>query len=240
MSTERTTGPAGGPVAIVTGAAGGMGSAIARRLATGGMTVVGLDRAAAQDCHRSEVLDVADQRAVRSAIDGIIAEFGPIDALVSTAGHYRSVPFTDVSDEDLRTMLRVHLGGFFAASQAVLPGMLARGQGSIVAIASELAVGGGARDSHYAAAKGAVLGAVRSLAAEVADAGVRVNAVAPGPTNTPMLAQDSPWREPGYLRTLPTRALAEPEEVALCVDFLVRSGGFMTGEVLNPNSGAVI
>lgn len=240
MSTERPTGPAGGPVAIVTGAAGGMGSAIARRLASGGMIVVGLDRAAADDCHRSEVIDVADHRAVRSAIDGIIAEVGPIDALVCAAGHYRSVPFTDVSDEDLRTMLRVHLGGFFAASQAVLPGMLARGQGSIVAIASELAVGGGDRDSHYAAAKGAVLGAMRSLAAEVADAGVRVNAVAPGPTNTPMLAADSPWREPAYLRTLPTRALAEPEEVALCVDFLVRSGGFMTGEVLNPNSGAVI
>jgi NAD(P)-dependent dehydrogenase (short-subunit alcohol dehydrogenase family) len=118
--------------------------------------------------------------------------------------------------------------------------MLERGRGSIVAIASELAVGGGPMDAHYAAAKGAVLGAVRSLAAEVAASGVRVNAVAPGPTNTSMLAADSPWRDEDYLRTLPTRALAEPEEIALCVEYLVTSGGFMTGDVLHPNSGAVI
>src|SRR5690606_7200464 len=102
----------------------------------------------------------------------------------SGAGHYESVPFTDVSDEAIARMLRVHLGGFFAGCRAVLPGMIARGHGAIVAITSELAIGGGPADSHYAAAKGAVLGAMKSLSAEVAANGVRVNAVAPGPTNT--------------------------------------------------------
>ena len=239
MSPDRAEADIAG-VVVVTGAAGGMGSAIARRLSGAGMLVVGMDRVASNDCDHSVTLDITDQDAVSAAIGRIVADLGPIDALVSAAGHYASVPFTDVTDTDVRTMLRVHLGGFFSTVQAVLPGMLARGRGSIVAITSELAVGGGAQDSHYAAAKGAVIGAVRSLAAEVAASGVRVNAVAPGPTNTPMLAADSPWRDPKYLRTLPTRSLAEPAEIALCVEYLVTSGGFMTGDVLNPNSGAVI
>jgi NAD(P)-dependent dehydrogenase (short-subunit alcohol dehydrogenase family) len=101
-------------------------------------------------------------------------------------------------------------------------------------------VGGGADDSHYAAAKGAIIGVVRSLASEVAGSGVRVNAVAPGPTDTPLLPEDSPWRAPDYLATLPLRRLGSPEEVALCVAWLVDEDTFCVGEVLNPNAGAVI
>ena len=137
-------------------------------------------------------------------------------------------------------MLRVHVGGLVNLARAVLPGMLDRGAGSVVAVASELAVGGGSEDAHYAAAKGAILGTVRSLAAEVAGAGVRVNAVAPGPTDTPLLAADSPWRAPEYLDTLPLRRLVTAEEVALCIGFLADDGSFCVGEVLNPNAGAVI
>lgn len=240
MRPDHTETAAARSVAVVTGAAGGIGGAIARRLSSAGMLVVGLDRIVSDGCDQSVTLDITDHDAVRVAIQRVAADLGPIDALVSAAGHYASVPFTEVTDTDIRTMLRVHLGGFFSTSQAVLPGMLARGHGSIVAITSELAVGGGTQDAHYAAAKGAVLGAVRSLAAEVAASGVRVNAVAPGPTNTPLLAADSPWRDSTYLGTLPTRSLAEPAEIALCVEYLVTSGGFMTGDVLNPNSGAVI
>ena len=77
-------------------------------------------------------------------------------------------------------------------------------------------------------------------AAEVAPAGVRVNAVAPGPTDTPLLPDDSPWRAPDYLATLPLRRLVHPDEVARCVAFLVDEGTFCVGEVLNPNAGAVI
>jgi NAD(P)-dependent dehydrogenase (short-subunit alcohol dehydrogenase family) len=118
--------------------------------------------------------------------------------------------------------------------------MTQRGRGSIVAVTSELAIGGGDRDAHYAAAKGAIIGVVRSLAAEVAGSGVRVNGVAPGPTDTPLIGPDSPWRDPAYLETLPLRRLVAPEEVALTVAYLVEEATFMTGEIVSPNAGAVI
>lgn len=227
-------------VAVVTGAAGGVGSAVSRRLRGAGWLVAGVDRAPAPDADLSLPFDVSDHREFAAAVVSVERELGPVDALVSAAGHYESIPFAQVTDDQAERMLRVHLGGFFAGSRAVLPAMLERGTGAIVAIASELAVGGGARDSHYAAAKGAVLGAAKSLAAEVAPAGIRVNAVAPGPIDTPMLPPDSPWRDTAYLSTLPARALAHPDEVALCVHYLLDSADFVTGETLHPNSGAVI
>ena len=228
------------PAVIVTGSGGGMGRAIVRRLQRRGLRVAGFDRVASPEADHSEIVDLTDPAGTASAVLRASESLGPIDGFVSAAGHYASVPFTDVTDAEAALMLDVHLGAFFRIGQALLPGMIERKNGSIVAVASELAVGGGERDSHYAAAKGAVLGAVRSLAAEVAPSGVRVNAVAPGPTDTPMLAADSPWREPDYLRGLPTRALASPEDVARCVEFLICSGTFVTGETLHPNSGAVI
>ena len=97
------------------------------------------------------------------------------------------------------------------------------------AITSELAIGGGDGDAHYAAAKGAIIGLVRSLAVEVAGRGVRVNAIAPGPTDTPLLAADSPWRAPEYLATLPNRRLTRPDEIAEVVSFLLNTD-FYVGE----------
>jgi NAD(P)-dependent dehydrogenase (short-subunit alcohol dehydrogenase family) len=137
-------------------------------------------------------------------------------------------------------MLRVHVGGLLNVARAITPAMVSRGAGRIVAISSEIAIGGGDGDAHYAAAKGAALGLTRSLAVELAPHGVLVNAVAPGPTDTPLLAPDSPWREPGYLATLPARRLTRPDEVARVVGFLLDEGTFLAGEVLSVNSGAVI
>ncbi|MGZ8820707.1 MAG: SDR family oxidoreductase, partial [Aeromicrobium sp.] len=94
--------------------------------------------------------------------------------------------------------------------------------------------------AHYVAAKGAVIGLVRSLAAELAPHGVRVNGVAPGPTDTPMLPADSPWRDPDYLTTLPLGRLVAPEEIALVVAYLLGEATFATGEIVSPNAGAVI
>ncbi len=226
--------------AVVTGAASGIGRAVARELTGRGWRVAGLDRAPVHDCALAALVDVTDAASVAAAVREAESVLGPVAAAVSVAGHYEMAPVSEIAPERWRLMLRVHLGGLLHLSRAVLPGMLERGDGSVVAVSSELAVGGGAEDAHYAAAKGAVIGMARSLAAEVAASGVRVNLVAPGPTNTPMLAEDSPWRAPDYLATLPLRRLVRPEEVARCVAFLVDEGTFCVGEVLNPNAGAVI
>ena len=218
------------PVAVVTGASSGIGAAIAASL--DGYDVVGLDINAASPFS----VDVSDAAAVAEVLRQVRA---PIDVVVSAAGHYESIPIADITREQLHRMLRVHLGGLRNVARAVLPSMIKRRTGAIVAITSELAIGGGDADAHYAAAKGAIIGLVRSLAAEVAGYGVRVNAVAPGPTDTPLLAADSPWRAPEYLATLPAGRLARPTEIAQAVRYLV-DAEFCTGEVLSPNSGAVI
>ena len=226
-------------VAIVTGAASGIGAAIAAELSDRGWQVAGIDLRPS-DWDLGLTADVADAASVADAVRVVERDLGPVQAVVSAAGHYAIIEVTDITPEQWHTMLRVHLGGLANLCRAVLPAMSARGSGSIVAITSELAIGGGDGDAHYAAAKGAVIGLVRSLAAEVAGSGVRVNGVAPGPTDTPLIGPDSPWRDPAYLATLPLRRLVAPEEVALAVAYVTEEATFMTGEILSPNAGAVI
>jgi NAD(P)-dependent dehydrogenase (short-subunit alcohol dehydrogenase family) len=137
-------------------------------------------------------------------------------------------------------MLQVHVGGLLHLAQAVLPQMLERGSGRLVGIASERAIGGGGNDAHYASAKAAALSLLRSMAAEVAGSGVLVNAVAPGPCDTPLLTEDSWERQEAYLRTLPVGRIALPTEVAEMVRSLVEDDVHMHGEVLSVNSGTVI
>jgi NAD(P)-dependent dehydrogenase (short-subunit alcohol dehydrogenase family) len=223
--------------AIVTGSASGIGAAVAATLQNDGYTVAGLDLSA----DAPYVVDVSDPGAVEKIVAQVVSDLGPVEAVVSAAGHYEMVPIADITRQQLHRMLRVHLGGLRNVTRSVLPSMLERGSGSVIAITSELAIGGGDGDAHYAAAKGAIIGLVRSLAVEVAGRGVRVNAIAPGPTDTPLLAADSPWRAPEYLATIPIRRLTRPDEVAEVVSFLLsEDADFCVGEVLSPNGGAVI
>jgi 2-hydroxycyclohexanecarboxyl-CoA dehydrogenase len=235
----RPAGPAGPGAAFVTGAASGIGAAVVASLRSAGWAVAGYDLRPS-DAGLSREGDVTDPRAVAAAVSEAEAGLGPIRALVTAAGYYEMVPFGQLREEQWRRMLAVHLGGLVTAVRAVLPGMLDRHDGRIVAISSELAIGGGDGDAHYAAAKGAIIGFIRSLAAEVAGAGVLVNSVAPGPTDTPLLDPASPWRAPGYLATLPAGRLASPAEIAAAVRFVLEEGSFMVGEILSVNSGAVI
>ncbi|MFB4306262.1 SDR family NAD(P)-dependent oxidoreductase [Actinomadura sp. GTD37] len=227
-------------VALVTGGASGIGAAVVRELAGRGWRTAALDLVPAADADHTVGVDVAFPEQVSAAVRRIERELGPIEAALCAAGHYAIVPASDVAWTDWLRMLRVHLGGFVNVCRAVTPGMVERGRGTVVAVSSDLAIGGGDGEAHYAAAKGAVIGLVRSLAAELAPSGVRVNAVAPGPTDTPMLPPDSPWRRPAFLQTLPTGRLTAPEEIAFAAAYLVEDATFCAGEILSPNSGAVI
>ena len=225
-------------VALVTGAASGIGAAIAADLAAAGYSVAGFDlRPSSVGLPLTG--DVTDPAAAARAVSAAESALGPLDVLVTAAGFYEIIPFGEIAPAQWQRMLSVHLGGLANFARAALPGMTRRRAGNIVAISSELAVGGGDGDAHYAAAKGAIIGLVRSLAAEAAPDGVRVNSVAPGPTDTPLLAPDSPWRAPGYLATLPARRLATPAEIAATVRFVL-GNPFLVGEVVSVNSGAVI
>jgi len=226
------------PVALVTGGASGIGAAVVEALTARGYTVGCLDLNPGP-AENTWAVDVSDADAVARAVGQLQDRLGPVSAVVTSAGYYEMAPVSDISEDAWRRMLRVHLGGLVNVARATLPDLIAT-RGSLVAVASELAVGGGDEDAHYAAAKGAILGLVRSLAVETASSGVRVNAVAPGPTDTPLLAPDSPWRAPEYLQTLPLRRLTTPAEVARCVEYLVCDATFSTGDVVNVNSGAVI
>ncbi len=227
------------PCVLVTGASSGIGAAVLRSFGEAGWAVAGLDLVGAADAGIEQV-DVRDADGVAAAVELIRQRHGGIDAAVTAAGHYEMAPVSDVTAEQWNRMLHVHLGGALNVIRAVVPEMKARGEGSIVCVTSELALGGGDGDSHYAAAKGAVIGVIRSAAAELAPFGIRVNGVAPGPTDTPLLAADSPWRDREYLDTLPARRLAQSEEIARTVRFLVDEATYCVGEIISPNSGAVI
>jgi len=228
------------PTAFITGAASGIGAACAARLRGHGWRTAGVDLNPS-DTDLVVLVDVTDRTGVAAAADAAVREFGQIDLAVSAAGYYEEgIDVAEITRAQWDRMLAVILGGTIHTAAAVLPHMLRRGQGAIVAISSELALAGSVTDLHYVAAKGAVLGFVKSLALEVAETGIRVNAVAPGPTDTPLLGRDSLWRKPEYLATLPLARLVTPGEVAHAVHYLAVEGSMYCGEVLSPNAGAVI
>jgi len=217
------------PVALVTGAGGGIGGASADALEAAGMEVARTDLP----------LDVADADAVAGLVARTEHERGPIEVLVNCAGHLTETPIADITDAEWRRMLRVHLGGTWHTCREVAPRMAARGRGAIVNTSSELALCGAELHAHYCAAKGAIVGLTKSLALELAGRGVRVNAVAPGATDTALLTDT--WRTPEYLGSLPLRRLSTPGEIAATVAFLASdAASYVTGIVLSPNSGAVI
>ena len=239
MAASAAMGPDTPGVAIVTGAASGIGAVVSARLAERGWRVAGVDLERS-DTELSLKLDVTDRPAVEHAAHRIADQLGPVSALVTAAGVYEMVPVAEIDAERWRRMLAVHLGGVANACWAVLPSMLETGTGTIITISSELALAGGNGDAHYAAAKGAILGFTRSLGAELALLGIRVNSVAPGPTDTPLLAPDSPWRRPAYLDSLPLGRLVRPDEVADAVMFVLEEGTYFYGQTVSPNAGAVI
>jgi 3-oxoacyl-[acyl-carrier protein] reductase len=238
---------------LVTGAGSGIGRAIAIRLAADGYAVtvndLYADRAAAV---ASEIAaaggeakaiagDVASETDVAAIVAAAEAAFGPIDLLVNNAGYAHQAPFEALAVADFDRMFAVHVRGNFLMSRAVIGSMLARGAGVIVNVASQLGQIGGIELVHYSAAKSAIIGMTKSLAREVSNRGVRVNAVAPGPINTPLVASLSEdWRK-RKAAELPLGRFGEPEEVAAAVAFLASpAASLFVGQTLGPNSGDVM
>jgi 3-oxoacyl-[acyl-carrier protein] reductase len=240
-----------GRVALVTGAASGIGRATAVRLADEGAAVGCLDRdavgaertsamlAAAAGSSRTLVADVTDPRAVERAVGGFVGDVGAVDILVNNAGIPGAGRFVDVSFADWQQVLDVHVSGAFHATKAVLPGMIGARWGRIVNIASE-AVWLGNQSVQYVTAKAALVGFTRALAYQVAPDGVLVNAVAPGPVETPMLRDNDPAAIEAELAAVRIGRFLEPEEIAATIAFLVGpDGDGYVGQVLSPNGGTV-
>lgn len=226
-------------VALVTGAASGIGAAIATRFQLNGWQVASIDKNRANTDLSIEV-DVADFKSVSAAVNRIEKELGPIECAISNAGHYEMKSIDQVSNESLQKMFAVHLGGLRNIALSTLPLMRIRKSGSLICIASELGIGGGELVSHYSAAKGAQIGLIKSLSVEYAPFNVRINAVAPGPTDTPLIPLDSPERAPDFLNTLPLKRLVKADEIAHAVWFMATEGTFFSGEIISPNAGAII
>ena len=236
--------------AIVTGAGSGIGQAIALRLAADGYNVLVYDfRAEAAQATAARIGakavaiggDVSVEGDVAAMVAAAEAAFGPVTHLINCAGHVHQSRFTDLTVADFDRMIAVHLRGTFLCTHAVLKGMLARGSGVIVNIASQLGQIGGTELVHYSAAKAGIIGMTKALAREVSAQGVRVNAVAPGPINTPLVRNLSEDWQRAKAAELPLGRFGEPEEVANTVAFLCSpQASLFVGQTLGPNSGDVM
>jgi NAD(P)-dependent dehydrogenase (short-subunit alcohol dehydrogenase family) len=245
-----------GRVGLVTGAGGGIGREIARRLVRDGMAVAALDRdgpaaqaVAAEIGGLAIAADVTSQEEVGRAVDTVLARFKQIDLLVNNAGIAWMGPALDMPLEALQAMLRVNVEGVFIMSRAVLPHMIARRKGSVVNLASWAGKTGPAFFAGYSATKFAVIGLTQALAREIAPHGIRVNAICPGiVVDTAMrIAIEAQQRRYGLPETaereksIPIGRVSIPDDVARIAAFLASDeASYMTGESINLSGGLLM
>jgi NAD(P)-dependent dehydrogenase (short-subunit alcohol dehydrogenase family) len=248
----------GSNVSIITGAASGLGRAAAIRLAKRG------DRVGLCDLNESgleetcsmirgdggeatnAIVDVRDGFAVKNWCAEVVKQFGKINYLFSNAGVTSRGAVSDMEFEEWRRLIDTHVTGSFHLCQAALAHMVDHGSGAIVVTSSDYAVIGMRYASNYAAAKTALYAFTKALALEFAPRGIRVNAVGPGPIDTPLLrSRGTPaeWQDRvrDYEARLPMQRLGHPEDVASVVDFLLSDrASYITGQLLQPNGGQVM
>jgi 2-hydroxycyclohexanecarboxyl-CoA dehydrogenase len=241
-------------VAVVTGAASGMGRAIADRLAADGHRVALLDldgdaaERAAGEVRASgatavaAAVDVADRAAVDTALGHARDELGPIEIMITSAGRDEFSPFTELSAAQWERMLAVNLTGTFHCLQAAVPDMIDGAWGRIVTISSSSAQSGAPRMAHYVASKGGVIGLTKALAVELGPHGITVNTIPPGSIETAMTDRA---QAAGNLpdtaviaKMIPVRRVGTPADVAAACAFLCsEEAGYITGQQINLNGG---
>jgi 3-oxoacyl-[acyl-carrier protein] reductase len=242
-----------GKVAVITGAARGIGLAIAERLAEAGAAVALVDirsddaenaaRELNEAGHRAIGLaaDVTDQAQVQSMVQAVLEEWGRIDILVNNAGIAPMTPLAEITVEEWDLVLGVNLKGTFLCSQAVIPVLREQGSGKIINISSNAGqMGGLAVGAHYSASKAGILGLTKTLARNLAPH-VQVNAIAPGTTESEMTREWGEETIAGIVRQIPAGRLGHPSDVAAAALFLASDdSSFITGQTLGVNGGLLM
>jgi 3-oxoacyl-[acyl-carrier protein] reductase len=241
-------------VAIVTGAARGIGCAIALALAREGARVAACDLGLGllDDVVRRAregggqviplAVDVTRKDQVERAVGQVLDRWGRVDVLVNNAGIYEVLPVEAISEEQWDRVLAVNLKGAFFCCQAVIPAMVQQGSGRIVSIASSAGKSGGTlAGAHYAVSKAGVICLTKQLARELGPHGITANAVAPGRIDTPMIHLSSDEENEAFRLRTPLGRLGTPEDVAGAVVFLASDeASFITGEIVDVNGGLLI
>lgn len=243
-----------GRVALVTGAAGGIGSAICRRLLEEKMTVIACDI----DKDKLDALvqiigpegiyplsvDITNKEAVNQVIDDVVSQHGPIEALVNNAGWDIAKPFLETEPDFWDKVISINLVGPLNLHHAVLPHMIENGGGKVVNIASDAGRVGSSGEAVYSACKGGIIAFTKTIARECASKGVRANTICPGPTDTALFRSFVGEGEygqkiyDGLKRAIPLKRVGEPEDIPGLVAFLSsKDADFITGQTISVSGG---
>ncbi len=244
-------------VALVTGAAAGIGAACSRRLAEDGIAIGVLDLDAGRCAGTVAAIEAAGGRAlalgadiskreqVRAALAKLRETLGPVTVVVNNAGITGNVPFEELTDQQWDQMYAVNVRGTFIVTQEALPDMKAAKWGRIVNISSSSAQTGSVNMAHYSSSKGAVISLTRTLAQELGPLGITVNNIPPGSVMNTIMAEAQRELMQGKIEALvsilPVRRQGEPEDIANACAWLVsEASGYVTGQTIGVNGGRVV